>query len=818
MRFFRINITYQFIAYLMFMSFLPLLVVGVLSNRIASNTLQQQANRFVANLVRDQRDYLDLQAEQIETLIINLVGTEDIRDTLESEAATTTFTRISTQARIGNVLNRYINSIDQLASIEIFTTSGQHFYVGDTLNADDIREDIRDYLFEEALAADQSVAWVGIVDNVNINSNIEKVIVAASIMYRFNQETLQQEPVALLTVNYRPDAFYEHFTELDFGAGSFLVVTDSANRLIYHPNRDLIGTPLSDNLVAALSADTDPDSSTTDIDGIQYTVNDVRSNMTGWTIATFVPVSTLIAPVTIIEQATIYVLVASFVIVALVAFIYNRNVVSPIRQVIQRFQLLQTNAPDAQSHLPRRGAGEISELVSWFNIFLDNLITKQRTEDQLRQRLIYEKNIAELSANFINVPSQDVDATISEALATVGRVMAFDRVAIFLLRTDDDAFIQNTHEWVAEGIPETKSDFQAYPVKSIQPFIDSLSQLKIMYYPGRADVPPQWSKAPRVLAERQTETLVTVPMAIDGALVGFMTFETAKPVHWDQETIGLLGLIGQIITTALQRRRVEREREQLIDQLRTANAVAQESARLKSEFLATMSHEIRTPLNAIEGFTGVMLEGMAGVEMNDKAQRYVERISANSQRLLALINDFLDVSRIESGQMKLSNLPIHPALLAEKWQSELGLLAENKDLAFNVTVDPKLPEVILGDAEALSKITLNLLGNAIKFTHEGSVSLTLQERGESWAIIVEDTGIGIPEDAQEYIFEEFRQVDQSSTRAYGGTGLGLSIVSKFARLMNGAVSVRSEVGKGSRFIVLLPLLVPQTESKTPQIT
>ncbi len=250
------------------------------------------------------------------------------------------------------------------------------------------------------------------------------------------------------------------------------------------------------------------------------------------------------------------------------------------------------------------------------------------------------------------------------------------------------------------------------------------------------------------------------------------------------------------------------EREALIKDLQTAKRIAEENSRLKSEFLSTMSHELRTPMNAIEGFTGIMLKHMGGVEYNDKAERFLQKVQSNSQRLLSLINDFLDLSRIESGRLELANLPIKPPEMVGRWKNELSVLAESKGLGFEVTIDPNFPEVIYGDEESLSKIAVNLLGNAFKFTSEGKITLLLERRNENMVIQVTDTGIGIPPHAREFIFDEFRQVDQSSKRMYGGTGLGLAIVQKLSRSMGGTVTVDSEVGKGSTFTVLIPI---QTE-------
>ena len=298
-----------------------------------------------------------------------------------------------------------------------------------------------------------------------------------------------------------------------------------------------------------------------------------------------------------------------------------------------------------------------------------------------------------------------------------------------------------------------------------------------------------------------------------------MWLETSKIplVNTDGETVGVLATYADITP----RKRVEAEREELLAKLETtvsdlqiATRIANENARLKSEFLATMSHELRTPMNAIEGFTSIMLSGMGGVEYNAKTSRYIERVNANSKRLLALINDFLDLSRIESGRLELAEMPFSPRRLAESWQEEIGVLAQNKNLQLEVEIAPEVPETVYGDEEAVSKVALNLLGNAIKFTESGSVSLKLESDDENWRIVVSDTGIGIPFHAREFIFEEFRQVDQSSKRIYGGTGLGLAISQRFVRSMGGTITVQSEVGQGSVFTVTLP---QKQESATPKV-
>ena len=248
-----------------------------------------------------------------------------------------------------------------------------------------------------------------------------------------------------------------------------------------------------------------------------------------------------------------------------------------------------------------------------------------------------------------------------------------------------------------------------------------------------------------------------------------------------------------------------------IEETKKASALAQESARLKSEFMATMSHELRTPLNAMIGFSGILLEGMGG-EFDDEARHMIERIESNSQRLLKLINDVLDIAKIEAGRLEIVTEQVAPQKLVKTWRAQMSVLAERKNLEFITEVDPSLPELIYGDTEHLTQVAINLLSNAFKFTDTGRVKLRLRRLGGAWQIEVSDTGIGIPPHAINYIFDEFRQLDGSSRRVYGGTGLGLAIVRNLCRMMDGQIAVNSNLGEGSTFTVTLPLLaVPTTE-------
>ena len=229
-------------------------------------------------------------------------------------------------------------------------------------------------------------------------------------------------------------------------------------------------------------------------------------------------------------------------------------------------------------------------------------------------------------------------------------------------------------------------------------------------------------------------------------------------------------------------------------------------SRLKSEFLASTSHELRTPINAILGYTSLLREEIYG-DLTDKQKSGLDKISVASRHLLDLINDILDLSKIEAGKMlvHLEEVPVRQ--LASELAQAVEPLAREKGLRLSVEADRNLP-VLFSDPTKIKQILLNLLSNAIKFTADGEVRLTAERAGEDRIrIAVSDTGIGIREEHQEMVFSDFRQLDQSPTRKHGGTGLGLTITRQLVTLLNGEISVSSTYGEGSTFTVELPVRV-----------
>jgi signal transduction histidine kinase len=251
-------------------------------------------------------------------------------------------------------------------------------------------------------------------------------------------------------------------------------------------------------------------------------------------------------------------------------------------------------------------------------------------------------------------------------------------------------------------------------------------------------------------------------------------------------------------TLAANLNRVSEELGQLYQQLERAS-------RHKSEFLANMSHELRTPLNAVLGYTELILDKIYG-EVPDKIREVLERVQNSGRHLLALINDVLDLSKIEAGQLTLSLNDYSMADVVQAVVAAVASLAAEKKLTLKMAVPSDLPRG-KGDERRITQVLINLVGNAIKFTEAGEVAIRATVSNGEFLVAVSDTGPGISENDQQRIFEEFQQGDGSSTRPKGGTGLGLTIAKRIVELHRGRVWVQSGLGQGSTFWFALPVIV-----------
>ncbi len=303
----------------------------------------------------------------------------------------------------------------------------------------------------------------------------------------------------------------------------------------------------------------------------------------------------------------------------------------------------------------------------------------------------------------------------------------------------------------------------------------------------------------------QTRSEMAIPMVVADKLIGVFDVQSEKPHYFTEEDI-------QTYTTLASQTAVALQNAQLYDEQIATVARLRELDHLKSSFLANMSHELRTPLNSISGFTQVMLEGLDG-DLTTEMEEDLGLIDKNANHLLNLINEVLDMAKIEAGRLSVTVEPTNLYQILEDVVKSTAPLARGNKLSMELEnkLDPE--QIIMIDGMRIQQVMINLIGNSMKFTKDGGIHIHAEQVGEIIRVIVRDTGIGIPPDQTELIFEAFSQVDTSTTRKVGGTGLGLPISRRFVEMHNGRLWAESTgvYGEGSVFTLELPVVLPEKE-------
>jgi signal transduction histidine kinase len=311
---------------------------------------------------------------------------------------------------------------------------------------------------------------------------------------------------------------------------------------------------------------------------------------------------------------------------------------------------------------------------------------------------------------------------------------------------------------------------------------------------------PAFAPKPLELYQRENvRTVLSVPMIRENTLVGVITSWRREVRPFSEKQIALVRTFADQAVIAIENVRLFQEIQDKNEQLEAAN-------RHKSQFLANVSHELRTPLNSIIGFTRLVLRKTEG-QVEKLQKENLQKVLISSEHLLNLINGLLDLAKIESGKMEAYAETFKLDDVVRLATSTVEPMLKDGRVRLVTEIAPDIP-TLKTDREKLKQAVLNLLSNAVKFTEKGEIKIAAWSDNGSLKLTVSDTGIGMKKEALDYIFEEFRQADMSSTRRYGGTGLGLAIVRRFINLMGGEIAVESEVGKGSKFTITIPLNLP----------
>lgn len=377
------KIIVRYIVFLVCISIIPLLFIGVLSYEASSRSLLEAEDRSINALLKGQHERLILQLDQVENLIANITGVEEITKVLDDQyVETDAYTSLATQARIGYILNGYLN-LEGLVSIDIFTEGGAHYYVGDTLNAGEINQDVVEQIKHGAMTSNRQVYWAGIRKNIHDSSSQQYVLSAASVIKLFDRVTRKQRSIATVMVNYSQKYLEKEFSKIETMPGGELELLDQhGNIIIDSENRD-IGLPAKEIFAHAMTLDSTD--SKFDWKGTRYLIKHQSVPEYGWQMLNVIPEEVLLSKVSPIRDVTLVLLALSFLLVALAIWIFTRNILTPIREVIRGYQQLENDELDLEKRLEVRSADEIGELTRWFNSFLDNLESRRRSEAALRE-------------------------------------------------------------------------------------------------------------------------------------------------------------------------------------------------------------------------------------------------------------------------------------------------------------------------------------------------------------------------------------------------------------------------------------------------
>lgn len=740
----RFNITAKLVGYLLVAGIVPLLVFGLSAFQIAREIVINQASEYNQRLLSDTVIYLRLYQSQIEDLAANIAGNETIARAL-SEAdlgAASGYETLNTKAQIGYILNGFVR-VKGLVSLDLFSLKGKHFHIGETLNVSGVEQATLDRLIEETAASQSTVFWRGAEDNINKASPQKKVISVTRLIRHFAPETGKTSNVGLLVINLDDSILRENFSFESLKSGLRLMMIDGQGRLMFHPDHALNGVALAPELLQRVQSEQTAHQLQLDGEDVILTTQKLGGIAAYLALAT--PVALHTAPVNRLASAAVILLLLALAAIGLLAHFFAKTVVAPLRSVSDRFQQLRDNPDTLPLPLSEPSKhDEIVTLIQGFNGYLENLQTQRAVTAELQRA---EQSLLE-SAHTLRTAMEAID----EAFVVFDEK---DRLTIFnekyrnlyadcgVLINQGDTFDSILRAGVARGLyPESAGRVEAW-----------LAERLASHAEGTTDVEQRlennhWLR----IVERKTPA---------NYVVGF---------HMD------------------------------ITHLKHIQEAAESASEAKSHFLATMSHEIRTPMNGILGMAQLLL--MPGVT-DDERQEYVRTILNSGKTLLSLLNDILDLSKVEAGKIELEPIVFDPLQVMRETVLLFSDLAHQKNLDIEIHWEGETQHY-LADPLRIRQMLSNLLSNAIKFTDQGririeanAVCLEGSEAMLKFAVI--DSGVGISLEKQKLLFQPFSQADSSTTRKYGGSGLGLSIVKRLAQLAGGEAGVSSSAGQGARF-------------------
>ena len=467
---------------------------------------------------------------------------------------------------------------------------------------------------------------------------------------------------------------------------------------------------------------------------------------------------------------------------------YARAFGSPVVLEGKVFGVLHLQTRDDQRRLTRWEEEALEVLSQQLAVALRNVRLFEESEKRARRLELLNQSIDQMNQKLFEPELLDVVAT-----ALTGN-LGFAAAQVWLLEPSDGALWRRaSHHTTAEPPPVPGR------VERGMSEIGQVAELRVPIVTNDPANHRQVGLNPW-MAEEGIQAFAGFPLVVGEQLLGVLAVYHRRPL--DRNTIELLTLFAQHAATAIQEAHLFHLATEQTARLTALNVELQRANQHKAEFLANMSHELRTPLNSILGFSQLLLEGDGGVLTGDQRQD-VDIIAQNGQHLLALINDLLDISKLEAGKAQLHRGEVEVEPLISECVESVRSLAKTKKLDLSASVSVEVGRVF-ADGPKLKQVLLNLLGNAIKFTETGGVRVTAERQGAELRVSVRDTGIGVPVEDTDRIFESFQQGKSGISGKYQGTGLGLAICRQLVEMHGGRIWVKSTPGQGSTFSFTIP--------------
>jgi signal transduction histidine kinase len=477
-----------------------------------------------------------------------------------------------------------------------------------------------------------------------------------------------------------------------------------------------------------------------------------------------------------------------FDLAALNAAGYARAFGSPVLLEGKVYGVLHLQTKDDQRRLTRWEEEALEVLSQQLAVALRNFRLFEESEKRARRLELLNQSIDQMNQKLFEPELLDVVAT------TLTGNLGLAAAQVWLLEASDGALWRRASHYTTESPPPVPGR-----VERGMSEIGQVAELRVPIVTNDPANHRQVGLNPW-MTEEGIQAFAGFPLVVSDQLLGVLAVYHRRPL--DRNTIELLTLFAQHAATAIQEAHLFHLATEQTARLTALNVELQRANQHKAEFLANMSHELRTPLNSILGFSQLLLEGDGGALTGDQRQD-VDIIAQNGQHLLALINDLLDISKLEAGKAQLHRGEVEVEPLILECVDSVGSLAKTKKLDLTASISAEVGRVF-ADGPKLKQVLLNLLGNAIKFTETGSVRVTAERQGAELRVSVRDTGIGVPADDTERIFESFQQGQSGITGKYQGTGLGLAISRQLVEMHGGKIWVKSAPGQGSTFTFTIP--------------